>query len=130
LGSKYKGKLTGTFGDASIFSFELSKTITSCRGGMLLLNTNKNSIVEKMIHFYKKVPEQNRIQKLKRLFQLGVSGILYRPGIYPLGKYIIALFFKLKIFSFSTTKIEETAKLTSDYLLRLSEYQTRIVFRQ
>ena len=130
LGSKYKGKLTGTFGDASIFSFELSKTITSCRGGILLLNTNKNSIVEKMIHFYKKVPEQNRIQKLKTLFQLGISGILYRPGIYPLGKYIIALFFKLKIFSFSIPLKEKEGDLSANYLVKLSFDQAKIVDRQ
>ena len=130
LGSKYKGKLTGTFGDAAIFSFELSKTITSCRGGMLLLNTNKDSIIEKMIELYKKVPEQKRGQKLKTLFQLGISGILYRPRLYLLGKYIIALFFKLRIFSFSTTEAEETAKLPPNYLLRLSECQARIVLRQ
>jgi perosamine synthetase len=130
LGSKYKGKLTGTFGDASIFSFELSKTITSCNGGMLLLNTNNKNIIEKIEEFYKKVPEQKRHQNLKKLFQLGISGILYRPGTYSLGKYIIALFFKLKMFSFSTTKTEETAKLPPNYLLRLSEYQTRIILRQ
>ena len=130
LGSKYKNKLTGTFGDASIFSFELSKTITSCWGGMLLLNTNKNSIIDKMVEFYKKVPEQKKHEKLKKLFQLGVSGILYRPRIYMIGKYIIALFYNIKIFSFSTTKTEMMAKLTPDYLIRLSESQTRIVFRQ
>ena len=45
LGSKYNGKLTGTFGDAAIFSFELSKTITSCWGGMLFLNSNKDNVI-------------------------------------------------------------------------------------
>ena len=73
----------------------LSKTITSCWGGMLLLNTNKNFIVERMIESYKIVPEQKRIDKLKTLFQLGISGILYRPRLYLLGKYIVAIFFKL-----------------------------------
>ena len=97
LGSKYKGRLTGTFGDASIFSFELSKTITSCWGGMLLLNTNKHTVIEKMVEFYKKVPEQKRSQHLKALFQLGISGILYRPKLYTMGKYITSIFFKLKI---------------------------------
>ena len=53
LGSKYNGKLTGTFGDAAIFSFELSKTITSCWGGMLLLNTNKDNKEIKKINIYK-----------------------------------------------------------------------------
>jgi perosamine synthetase len=130
LGSKYKGKLTGTFGDASIFSFELSKTITSCWGGMLLLNTNKDNVIEKMKEFYEKVPEQKRYQHLKALFQLGISGILYRPSIYIIGKYLITLLFKLKIFSPSTSFIETEGGLSENYLVKLSNEQIKIVHRQ
>lgn len=36
LGSEYKGKLVGTFGDASTFSFFGNKTITTGEGGMVL----------------------------------------------------------------------------------------------
>lgn len=36
LGSKYKGKFTGTFGDVGIFSFNGNKIITSSGGGMLV----------------------------------------------------------------------------------------------
>lgn len=130
LGSKYKGKLTGTFGDAAIFSFELSKTITSCWGGMLLLNSNKDKVIDKMSTFYKKVPEQKKLQKLKILFQLGISGILYRPGLYILGKYIITLLFKLKIFSKSTPLVEKEGGLSPNYLVKLSDYQSSILLRQ
>ena len=130
LGSKYKGKLTGTFGDAAIFSFELSKTITSCWGGMILLNTNKDKVIEKMSAFYKKVLEQKKPQKLKTLFQLGISGILYRPGLYILGKYIIALLFKLRIFSPSTPLVEKEGGLSPNYLVKLSDEQSSIVLRQ
>ena len=130
LGSKYKGRLTGTFGDASIFSFELSKTITSCWGGMLLLNTNKHTVIEKMVEFYKKVPEQKRSQHLKALFQLGISGILYRPKLYTMGKYIIAIFFKLKIFSPSTRQVEFNGRLPQNYLVKLSGKQSIILRRQ
>lgn len=130
LGSKYKGNLTGTFGDAAVFSFELSKTITSCWGGMLLLNTNKDKVIEKMSAFYKKVPEQKRIQRIRTLLQLGISGILYRPRIYLIGKYIIAMFFKFKIFLPSTPSIEKKGGLSPNYLVKLSGEQTKIVYRQ
>ena len=130
LGSKYNGKLTGTFGDASIFSFELSKTITSCWGGMLLLNTNNKKILENIQNFYDQVQEQDNLRSLKTLFQLGVSGILYRPNIHTIGKYLIALLFKLKIFSVSTNIFEKTAKLHSKYLVKLSSNQAKILARQ
>ena len=130
LGSKYKGKLTGTFGDAAIFSFELSKTITSCWGGMLLLNTNDTDILKSIDEFYDKVPEQNNLRSLKILFQLGISGILYRPKIHIFGKYLIAVFYKLKIFSPSTSSLEKKAKLPSEYLVKLSSSQAKVTLRQ
>lgn len=38
LGSTYKGKMTGTFGDFGIFSFNGNKIITTSGGGMLVSN--------------------------------------------------------------------------------------------
>lgn len=130
LGSKYKNRLTGTFCDASIFTFELSKTITSCWGGMLFLNSNKDNVINLTIDFYNKVPSQTNIQKIKILFQLGVSGLLYNPRIYIIGKYILSILFKLNIFSPSTSSIEKKGQLPSGYLHRLSNEQVIILYRQ
>ncbi|GAB1431766.1 LegC family aminotransferase [Spirochaetota bacterium] len=41
LGSYYKGKHTGTFGDAGIFSFNGNKPVTTGGGGMLISNDEK-----------------------------------------------------------------------------------------
>ncbi len=40
-GSKYKGKLSGTFGIASCFSFYANKIMTTGEGGMILTNDDK-----------------------------------------------------------------------------------------
>jgi len=130
LGSKYNGKLTGTFGDASIFSFELSKTITCCWGGMLLLNTNNSTVVKNMEEFYNKVPEQKKSKLVRVLFQIWLSGILYKPRIYIIGKYLLGFLFKFKIFSPSTSVIEKKGGLSSNYLVRLSNKQAKIINRQ
>ena len=130
FGSKYKNKYTGTFCDSSIFTFELSKTFTSCWGGMLLLNSNKDNVINLMTESYKNVPKQSKLKKIKILFQLSASGLLYNPRIYSIGKYIISVFFKLNIFSSSTSSIEKKGKLPSDYLYRLSEEQVKIILRQ
>ena len=130
LGSKYKNKLTGTFCDASIFTFELSKTFTTCWGGMLFLNSNKDNVISLMNKFYNKVPFQTKKQKIKILFQFAVSGFLYNPRIYIIGKYIISILFKLKIFLPSTSIIERNGGLPSDYLFRLSDEQVMILSRQ
>ncbi|ETT51760.1 aminotransferase DegT [Paenibacillus odorifer] len=46
LGTKYKGKHTGTFGDYGIFSFNGNKIITTSGGGMLI--SNKEDKVSKI----------------------------------------------------------------------------------
>jgi perosamine synthetase len=41
LGSKYRGRTLGTFGDAACFSFSASKTVTSGQGGMVATNSER-----------------------------------------------------------------------------------------
>ncbi len=41
LGSRYKGQMTGTFGDAACFSFFANKVITTGEGGMVLVKDEK-----------------------------------------------------------------------------------------
>lgn len=131
LGSCYKGQLTGTFGDAAIFSFELSKTITSCRGGLLLINSNKLQGLNKLSVFYEiTVPEPDRWFTAQALIQLGISGILYHPRILSLGKYFIATFFQTSLFKKSTCSMEKRAKMSADYLRRLSNQQAVLLKRQ
>lgn len=48
LGSKYKGKLLGTFGDLGTLSFHETKNITSGEGGALIVN-NKNFLARAKI---------------------------------------------------------------------------------
>jgi perosamine synthetase len=46
LGTRYKGQLTGTFGDINTFSFQATKTITTGEGGMVV--TNDDALSERM----------------------------------------------------------------------------------
>jgi len=41
LGSEYKGKKVGTFGQISVFSFYATKVMTTGEGGMLITNSNR-----------------------------------------------------------------------------------------
>lgn len=49
IGTKYKGKHVGTFGDISTFSFFGNKTITTGEGGMVV--TNDETLHERSTHF-------------------------------------------------------------------------------
>lgn len=49
MGSLYKGKHTGTFGDIATFSFYGNKTITTGEGGMV--TTNDETLHDRCVHF-------------------------------------------------------------------------------
>jgi len=49
IGSKYKGKHVGCFGDISTFSFFGNKTITTGEGGMVV--TNDETLFNRSVHF-------------------------------------------------------------------------------
>ena len=131
LGTKYKESLTGTFGDAAIFSFELTKTITACRGGMLIINSLKDEVIAKVAKYYiEEIPEQKNIYKAMLLLQLGISGLLYHPRILPVGKYLVAGLFKIKLFDYSISKEEKLAQKPQNYLHKLSHEQAAVLSRQ
>lgn len=48
IGSKYKGKHVGTFGDVATFSFYGNKTITTGEGGMVV--TNDATLHDRLVH--------------------------------------------------------------------------------
>lgn len=48
LGTTYKGKMTGTFGDYGIYSFNGNKIITSSGGGMLVCNLDDETAQERI----------------------------------------------------------------------------------
>lgn len=49
LGSRYKNKLVGSFGDMSVFSFYGNKTITTGEGGMVV--TNNETLYDRAVRF-------------------------------------------------------------------------------
>jgi perosamine synthetase len=49
IGSKYKEKYVGSFGDISTFSFFGNKTITTGEGGMVM--TNDETLFDRVVHF-------------------------------------------------------------------------------
>lgn len=49
LGSEYKGKKAGVFGDISTYSFYGNKTLTTGEGGMVI--TNDDTLIDRAVHF-------------------------------------------------------------------------------
>ena len=71
IGSKFKDKYLGQFGDVGIYSLEASKTITAGWGGVLRVNNPEYK--KKIVTSYDELKLINIFQDLRRLFQLLIS---------------------------------------------------------
>jgi perosamine synthetase len=78
LGSKYKGRMAGTFGRAAYFSFQWNKPYTTGLGGMAI--TSDRELAERIEAL--QAEEMCRPSSLE-LFMLRMELIVYRLLIYP-----------------------------------------------
>lgn len=117
IGSTLDKKLIGTKADAAIFSLELSKTISCGWGGVLLVNNKQLEM--KVSKHYEGVGNIRLLKSLRMAIQTSLSGVLYSSNVYFIGKYFIALFFKLGFFDASTPNIEERGGVEGDFISKL-----------
>lgn len=82
LGTTYKGKYTGTFGDYGIISFNGNKIITSSGGGMLLFNmADAEEKAEKVVFWATQAREQARWYQHKEIgYNYRMSNVLAGIG--------------------------------------------------
>src|SRR5699024_10169621 len=79
LGSTYKGRQTGTFGDYGIFSFNGNKIIKTSGGGMLV--SNKEEMIEKSKFWATQAREQARHYEHKEIgYNYRLSNVLAGIG--------------------------------------------------
>jgi len=71
IGSKYKNKMTGTFGDIAVFSFHGSKTITTGGEGGAIVTNNKN-LYKRMLKI------SNHGKNDKKVFYQDEIGLKYK----------------------------------------------------
>ena len=99
LGSAPGNKQLGHHGDAAVFSFELSKTISAGWGGLAQIN-RENDIdpIPQLEQIRKTAGILDRLSASRRLCQAGLSRFLYSPTVIRLGAYLLAALFKLGLF--------------------------------
>jgi dTDP-4-amino-4,6-dideoxygalactose transaminase len=129
LGTKINGQYVGTFGDAAIFSMELSKTLSCGWGGLLLVNNAE--LVVAMNESYLSVPEQSIAKSTRDLVQTLVSTWCSHPlfVVFP-GKYIMWLCWKVGLFRPSTPTGEFRGVVATDFLRKMGAAQTLLATLQ
>lgn len=128
-GSEKNGKIVGSDGDASIYSFELSKTITTGWGGLLVISNA--TLRKKMDTYYSSLNMEKTTTSLRKAWQVIVSGISYHPIFYNyLGKYILYFGYKYKFFMVSTPENEDKGIINENFITRLHGIQSNFAVYQ
>ena len=101
IGAKYKGKSIGTFGDASVFSFHGTKTITTGEGGMFACKSKKVWDKYQLIHNMGKSPKEPKYFFLETIgLKYKISNLQAALGESQLDKINYVIKMKTKIYKF------------------------------
>jgi len=118
LGAKYKGKLCGTIGKASFFSFGRDKIISSVFGGMAV--TNDEEIAQKIKSFKENSEDPKKIWVLQQLLHPILVEKVIKPSFkYRFGKGTLFLFQKLRILSKALSEKEKKGEQPSFFPKRM-----------
>lgn len=128
--SKYKNKNLGSFGDAAIFSFELSKTISIQKGGCLIIN-NKNLNLKLFKNRYDNIKYPSSISNIRKKLQILSSIYMYNSKFYNIWFYLLKILYNSYLFEKSTPTIENYLKINEKrFLLRMNDFYKKILYLQ
>jgi len=105
LGSTYANQQAGCFGDASVFSFHGSKTITTGEGGMLLTNNTKlHSRVQKL-RDHGRSPQDRFFQNDEVAFKYKMSAVQAALGIAQVERIDEMINYKRRLFRWYSDRL-------------------------
>jgi perosamine synthetase len=129
IGSKFNNKFLGSEGDGAIYSLELSKSLSTGWGGIIVLNNEDLKL--KMDLVYSGCKTENILSSFLKAFQTIISSFAYYNLIYNFfGKYILYYGYKLKIFRLSTNANEVEGKLSKDFIQKMGIFQLHFAMYQ
>lgn len=99
IGSEYKGRRAGSFGDTGVFSFHGSKTLTTGEGGMLV--TNRDDIHDRVLVLrdHGRLPGDTLFRNAEVAFKYKMSGLQAALGLAQLERVDELVEHKRRIFA-------------------------------
>ena len=107
VGSAYKGRLAGSFGDAGVFSFHGSKTLTTGEGGMLV--TRRKALHERaqVLRDHGRSPGDRRFFNNEVAYKYKMSALQAALGLAQLERVSELIAMKRRIFDWYREELEE-----------------------
>jgi perosamine synthetase len=128
LGSKYKGRLAGTFGPAAYFSFQWNKPFTTGLGGMALVHDR--DLQAKVASIYESAAEASTKETLMLAAQLSIYRALIYPRTTALAQSLFRLLAKKGAVVGSSSAAEFEPVMPDGFLKKMSTMQSRAGLRQ
>jgi len=131
LGSKYKGKLCGTLGDASFFSFGRDKIISSVFGGAAFVKDEER--FKKIKDSWQNLPFPSKIWTLQQLLHPTLTNYVIIPS-YALGQYfgkiVMGFFHKTLFLSKSVYKKEKKGIMVNFFPKKMPSALSSLLLKQ
>lgn len=124
IGSKYAGTEVGTFGDASFFSSQWSKPITTGLGGWAIVN---NQILKaKMESIYQEFINPSYKETLLLRFQYFAYSKIFKPSLFWFSQNTYRRLSRLGIALGSSSHDELECKMPEGYKKKMSQWQRNL----
>ncbi|MFN6945110.1 MAG: DegT/DnrJ/EryC1/StrS family aminotransferase [Cytophagaceae bacterium] len=128
LGSKYKGKYVGSFGDAAFFSSQWSKPVTTGLGGWAVVNNSviRDNMEKIVLEFQKPAVRENIMLRLQYLAYLMFS----RPSLFWFAQNTYRALSKVGMTIGSSLPEELECRMPDGYKKRMSTWQKALLERK
>lgn len=128
LGSKYKGKEVGSFGDAAFFSSQWSKPVTTGLGGWAVINNQ--ALKERMDKIYDEFSPPSLKENLLLKLQYLLYSKFFKPDLFWFAQNTYRLFSKAGLAIGSSSKEELEDRMTQACQRKMSAWQENILNRK
>lgn len=125
IGSRYKGRLTGTLGDAAFFSSQWSKPITTGLGGWAVANDPK--IAENLELLLRDFYEPGRSETMRLKLQYLLFSHFLNPSLFWFAQNAYRMLSKHRLAVGSNTCEELKCELPKDYEKLMSPWQKELL---
>jgi perosamine synthetase len=115
IGSEYKGKKAGSFGDTGVFSFHGSKTLTTGEGGMLV--TNREDIYRRCLFLrdHGRKPGDKLFYNTEVAYKYKMSSMQAALGLAQIERVDELIERKRQIFNWYKSELDDVEGITLNY---------------
>ncbi len=123
FGSKWKGKLCGSFGIGSFFSGQWNKPFSSGLGGILMINNDE--VLAEVKSLYQSTSSPSLIEEKRIAFQIMAYGMLVNPRSVSIITKLYRLLSAIGLAIGSSTNEELSGDMPKDYFKKMANAQIK-----